>query len=302
MPETPKPQVTERERRALTESLGVSDADGTLTVPDLRGGVDSEADATFRSIGRAVRADLTGDLDSALIDDALAEMETRMGRLAEVREAGVPGGDTEAEDLYRDLIAPAWEVYDHLAEVGFFESLEANLPAFTEEAIDTTANQLVTAGTLVEALSENGFDDHEQTVLLSNVVNNKTRLSRWVPTSDIPEGVEFDVEYVPPLHQRSMGGALLWVNALDHHLWQKEILVTDEILDDAFWYTKAILGGLYMMLRGVRAIAADDDLTDAETTAALIGGSAVAIVNQEEMMKDVFWINEEDRAPSPARQ
>lgn len=303
MPETPKPQVTERERRVLTESLGMSDADRTLTIPELRDGVDAEADATFQSVGPAVRGDLTGDLDSDLIDDALAEMESRMERLSEVREVGVPGGETEADELYREFIAPAWEVYDHLAEVGFFESLEANLPAFTEEAIDTTANQLVTAETLVEALSDIGFDDHEQTVLLSNVVNNKTRLSRWVPTSDIPEGVEFDVEYVPPLHQRSMGGALLWVNALDDHLWRKEILVTEEILDDAFWYTKAILGGLHMMLRGVRAIAAeDDDLTDAETTAALVGGSAVAIVNQEEMMKDVFWINEDDRAPSPARQ
>lgn len=280
----------------------MSDADRSLTIPDLRDGVTAEADVTFQSVGRAVRGDLTGDLDSELIDDALAEMETQMEQLSEVRDAGVPGGDAEAEELYRELIAPAWEVYDHLAEVGFFESLGENLPAFTEEAIDTTANQLVTAETVVDALSENGFDDHEQTVLLSNVANNKTRLSRWVPTSDIPEGVEFDVEYVPPLHQRSMGGALLWVNALDHHLWQKEILVTDEILDDAFWYTKAILGGLYMMLRGARAIAAEDGLTDAETTAALVGGSAVAIVNQEELMKDVFWINEDDRAPSPARQ
>ncbi len=302
MPETPKPGVTPEERRVLTESLGVRDAGERATLSDLRGDVETETDATFASVGQAVREDLTGDLDTDRIERAIEKLENRLETLDEVRDVGVPDGETEAEEVYRELIAPAWEVYDHLAAVDFFESVEANLPAFTGEAIETTAAELATADALTGELSEFGFDDHEQTVLLSNVVNNKTRLSRWVPTSDIPGSVEFDVEYVPPLHQRSMGGALLWVNALDHHLWQKEILVTEEILDDAFWYTKAILGGLYMMLRGVRAIAAEnDELTDAEVTAALVGGSAVAIVNQEELMKDVFWINEEDRAPSPAR-
>jgi len=302
MPETPKPQVTTQERRVLTESLGIDDADDAVTVSDLSADVSAEADETFR-VRQAVRGDLTGELDADLLDRAISELEARMEDVSAVREAGVPGGEAEAEELYRELVEPAWEVYDHLADVGFFESLEANLPAFTEEAIDTTAGQLVASEALLESLSAAGFDDHEQTVLLLNVVNNKTRLSRWVPTRDIPEGVEFDVEYIPPLHQRSMGGALLWVNALDDHLWQKEILVTEEILDDAFWYAKAIVAGLYAIMRGARAVAnGDDDLTDAETTAALIGGSAIAIVNQEEMMKDVFWINEDDRAPSPARQ
>ena len=300
MPETPKPQVTTQERRVLTESLGLNE-DGTATVGDLRGDVEADADESFQSVGRAVREDLTGELDAERIEDAIDDLAERMERLSAVRAAGVPDGETEAAELYRELIQPAWDVYDHLADVGFFESLDANMPAFTEEAIRTTAGQFVASESLMESLSENGFDDHERTVLVSNVVNNKTRLSRWVPTSDIPDGVEFDVEYVPPLHQRSMGGALLWVNALDDHLWQKEILVTEAILDDAFWYTKAILAGLYAMMLGARAVAGGGDLDDAETTAALVGGSALAIVNQEEMMKDVFWINEDDRAPSPAR-
>lgn len=106
---------------------------------------------------------------------------------------------------------------------------------------------------LTETLSVRGFDDHEQTVLLMDVANDKTKLSRWVPTSDIPEGVE----YVPPLHQRSMGGALLWMDAPDDHLRRKETLVTDEILDDAFWYAKATMVGLYTVTRGVLAVGLD---------------------------------------------
>jgi len=303
MPDTHRPQVTPQERDVLTEALGVETVGGeSVTITDIREALDEETDERFQSVGPAVRADLTGSLDADLLDRAIEEMEARMERISEVRDVGVPEGEAEAEELYRELVEPAWEVYDHLADIGFFESLDGNMPKFTEETIDTTTQQLAQADAVTETLSAAGFDDHEQTVLFLNIANNKTRLSRWVPTSDIPEGVEFDVEYVPPLHQRSMGGALLWVNALDDHLWRKEILVTEEILDDAFWYTKAIVAGLYTLTRGVRAFADENtELSGAEATAALIGGSAMLIVNQEELMKDVFWINEADRAPTPAR-
>jgi hypothetical protein len=101
-----------------------------------------------------------------------------------------------------------------------------------------------------------------------------------------------------------MGGALLWVNALDDHLWQKEVLVTEEILDDGYWDIKALLGGLYVMSQAASEIAADEDereLTDAQLTAALSASAAMMIVNQEEIMIDMYWITEEMRAPSKAR-
>ncbi|WP_228546109.1 hypothetical protein [Halegenticoccus tardaugens] len=230
-------------------------------------------------------------------------MEARIERLPAVRETGIPAGENEPERLYRKLLPPAWEIYHHLSAVGFFANAEENLPAFTPETIERTAHQFICAETLMTALSNYGFTDRQQTALVMDVVTNNTRLSRWVPTKDIPEGVEFDVEYVPPIHQRAMGGALLWINALDRHLWQKEILITDRILDDAFWHAKSMLAGLYVMTRAVRAIAAsdDDELTDAQTTAALTAGAAILIVNQEELMKSTFWITEDKRAPSRVR-
>lgn len=300
-----RPSVSTEERQALADNLSVSEFADTesLTLTTLRDGIETETDAGFVSMSQAVRDDLTDTLDTDRIDASLDEMETQLERLPGVRDVGIPDGKEQATEVYRERIAPAWEVYDHLVDVGFFESLESNLPAFTPDHIEQTAHELIGATPLREALAGCGFDEHEQLVLLLNVVNNETRLSRWVPTRDIPEGVEFNVENVPPLHQRSMGGALLWIKALDHHLWQNEILITEDILDDAFWYTKAMLGGLYLMARGARAIATGDgsELTDAQAMVALSGGSAVLIVNQEEMMKDVFWITEENRAPTPAR-
>jgi hypothetical protein len=304
MGETQKPRVTPRERRELAARLGVgeSETDGSPTLAELREAVDTEADPEFVSMGEAIRSDLTGKLDAEFIERNLDAFEERIERFDELRDVGIPGGETEADELYREVIEPAFEVYYHLEEVGFFDSVEENLPAFTEEHIDRTAHELLQAEPLADALTACGFDDHEQTALMMNVVNNDTRLSRWTPTSEIPEGVEFNVDYVPPLYHRAVGGGLLWVKSLDRHLKQKEILLTEEILDDAFWRAKAILGGFYVFLQGVSEVAdGAGTLTDEEVVAALSAGAAVSIVNQEELMREAYWIHEEKRAPSRAR-
>ena len=303
MGETPNPTVTARERRELAERLGVSATDESPTLSDIRSAIDTETDQEFVSMGEAIRSDLTGKLDVELIERNLAEFERRVERFDELREVGIPGGETEADEVYREVIAPAFEIYDHLEEVGFFHSVEENLPAFTEEHIDRTAHELLQADPLTDALTELGLDDQEQTALMMNVVNNDTRLSRWTPTRDLPEGVEFEVDYVPPLHMRAMGGSLLWMKALDDHLWKKQVLITEQILDDAHWRSKAMVAGIDVMLHAALSVAQDGggELTDAQVTAGLIAGSAVCIVNQEELMKEAFWITEEKRKPSEAR-
>lgn len=297
------PAVDPGDRRRLASTFGLPEPSGDgPTLREIRDAVRAETDPEFASMGEAIRDDLSDDLDCDLVDEALAGMEARIERLPEIRETGVPDGEDGPDELYRELLPPAWTVYRHLVEVGFFESAEEHLPAFTPEYIERTAREYVRAEPVTAALSHYGFSEHERTALLLNVVDNDTRLSRWVPTNEIPDGVEFTVEYVPPLHQRATGGALLWINALDRHLWQKEILVTERILDDAFWHAKAMLAGLYVTVRAARAIAAGDDaeLDDAETAAALAAGAAIAIVNQEELMRTAFWITEEKRAPSEA--
>ena len=210
MPHANRPQVAAEDQRELVANLGVeqSATSENPTLAELREAIDAETDPAFASMGEAIRDDLSGKLDEDLLAAELANMETQIGRLPDVREAGIPEGETEADVLYRELIEPGWRVYDHLVYVGFFESIEANLPRFTPEHIEHTAHELIRADPLTESLSELGFDDHERTVLMMNVANNNTRLSRWVPAKDIPEGVEFDTSNVPPVQKRAMGGAV----------------------------------------------------------------------------------------------
>jgi hypothetical protein len=299
------PQVTAEDRRELATTLGVSEetSSESLTVDELRTAIDAKTDPEFASMGEAIRDDLTGKLDADLLTEELSNTMAQLNRLPDVRDVGIPDGEQEPNELYRELIKPGWRVYEHLVGVGFFESIEANLPRFTPEHIEHTANELIQTESLTAALTECGFDEHEKTVLMMNVVNNNTRLGRWVPTREIPEGVEFNVNHVPPVHQRAAGGSLLWINALDDHLWQKRVLITEDILDDGYWHIKAMLGGLYVMTAAAREIAAGEDssLTDAQLTAALTASAAMMIVNQEEILKDMFWITEEMRASSNAR-
>ena len=297
--------VTSEEQRQMAKTLGIGDLSGDeeLTLSEIKSALEDESEPKFDSIGKAIRADIEGQLDDELLAEELANLGTQIGRLREVRDAGIPNGEREPERLYRELIEPGWRIYDHLTDVGFFESVDVNIPRFTPEHIKSTAHGIVQADPLADELTDIGYDDEEQTALVMNVTNNDMRLSRWVPTADIPNEVEFEVEHVPPLHQRASGGALLWIRTMDVHLWQKQVLITDRILDDAYWDIKAMLAGLYLMTRAALEIAdsEQDSLTNSQLTAALTGGAAIMIINQEDLCRDAYYITEDMRASSEAR-
>jgi hypothetical protein len=292
--------VTTQDKQDLARTLDVAvPTDESVTWSDLAGEVETETDSAFASIGQAVRDDLSERLDRELLVRERAAIERQIDRLPTVRDVGVPD---EPGGLYEEVAAPGWRIYDHLVDVGFFESLDANQPRFTPEHIERTTRELILAEPLSTSLDEIGFDEPEKTALLVDVANNNERLSRWVPANQIPDTVEFDTSNVPPLHQRAAGGALLWIRDLDRHLWQKEVLITDEILDVAVGHVKAMLGGLHVLTSAAIDIAGQDsELTDGQLTAALTASAAVLIVSQEEILHEAYYITEDMRAPSELR-
>ena len=269
-----------------------------VTWTKLAGAIEPRSDSTFASSGATIRDDFGDRLDPDLIERERDRIAAEIGRLPEVRAAGVPD---EPAGLYSEIAEPGWRLYDHLLEVGFFERLDETLPRFTADHVETAGRELVLTEPLSSALDDVGFDEREKTALLTAVTNDSERLSRWVPSNQIPDEVEFETSTVPPLHQRAMGGALLWIDGLDRHLWQNEVLVTEEILDDAAWYVKAMLGGLFVSATAAHDLAATERFTDEQLTAALTAGTAVQIVSQEELLHAVFYITDEMRAPSELR-
>ncbi|TYL40137.1 hypothetical protein CV102_00720 [Natronococcus pandeyae] len=291
--------TTVAQRRDLANALEVDvSGDEPVTWDGLAGRVESTSDPAFASIGEEIRADLAGQLDAALLEDVLDGLERELRRLPEVRAVGVPD---EPGGNYVAVAEPGWRLYDHLLEINFFERLDETMPRFTAEHVERTTRELVGTESLSSALEEIGFDETEKTALLVAVATNNERLARWVPANQIPDGVEFDTSKVPPLHQRAMGGALLWIRGLDRHLWQYEPLVTEAILDDAAWYTKAMLGGIYVTALAAHDLATAESFSDETVTAAFTGSAAIQIVSQEDLMRDVFYITDEMRAPSKLR-
>lgn len=291
------PEIDHEERRQFLKVLGIAGAAAAgseLTVSELRNAVENDGAAELAAMGQAIRADLTADLDAALIETELANIGAQIERVPELAAMGVPAQDST---VYQEVATPVWRVYDHLREADFFAAAEVNLPAFTADHIESTARELVAAEPLAAALTETGFNEKEITALISNVATNRGHLARWVPTKEIPEGVEFDLEHVAPLHQRAMGGVALWIEDLDMRLWQMEYLLTDDLIEQGMWDVKSMLGGANLVSLAARDVAGAADLTDSQFTAALTAGTASMIMGQEDLTNDLYRITDDMRAP-----
>jgi|AntRauTorcE11898_2_1112593.scaffolds.fasta_scaffold00858_13 hypothetical protein len=255
--------------------------------------------------GRAIRDDLSGSLDADLIQERLAELAGEIRRVPELRGIGCP---ERGQTPYRDLVSAGWALVDHLSEVGFFRTVEDNLPAFTDDHIEATTTQLCRMDSLAGVLSDLGFAEHEQLALVTNVVNASEQLSWWERTANYPDisalgRDDYDDGIVqgssPPLHHRAMEGSLLWIDGLDWHLWQKEVLITQAMIEKGVWDVKTMLAGVYLLGDTARRLA-DGEISDENLTTMTTASTAMMVIGQEFLVEDVVWIDDHDRAPAAA--
>ncbi|MHC3439467.1 hypothetical protein ACYJ1Y_15600 [Natrialbaceae archaeon A-gly3] len=292
-------EVSDEDRREFLKALGVVAGAGIAgaTLGELREEVTAGSSAELAEMGQAVRDGLTGTLDAALLNEQVGALGESFEQLPQLQAMGIPDQGAQA---YQELTTPAWAINDHLAEVGFFASAEENLPAFTPEHIETTTRQLLHIEALPATLSEIGFTAEEQTALVANIVNTREQLSWWMPTVEYPpaEAVDDGVvyEYVAPLQQRAVEGALLWIDGLDHFLWQREVLVTPEMIDRGLWDVKSMLGGYYLLSAAARDLA-QGSIADEHLSTLITAGSAISIIGQEFLLNDVVRIDDSKRAP-----
>ncbi|WP_049921165.1 hypothetical protein [Halopiger djelfimassiliensis] len=292
-------EVSDQDRREFLKALGIIVGGGVAgaTLRDLRSEVSSGAAGGLAEMGKAVQDGLTGTLDATLLSEELTALTESFDRLPEIAAMGVPDAGASA---YQSLTGPAWTINDHLSEVGFFASAEENLPAFTPEHIEETTRQLLHIDSLPATLSEVGFAEQEQTALVVNIVNVREQLSWWMATPDYPpaDAVDDGVvhEYVAPLHQRAAEGALLWIDGLDHFLWQNDVLLTEEMIDNGLWDVKSMLGGYYLLGSAAHDLATSE-ITDEHLSALTSGSTAIMIIGQEFLRNDVIQITDDMRAP-----
>lgn len=291
-------RATDAERRELLKALGVvgtAGIVGDVTLSEVRGEVAAAGSAELASMGQALRSDLSGTVDTALLAGGMAGVASSIERLPELAAAGLP---EEVGTAYEELTEPAWEIHDHLLELGFFESAGDHLPPFVPDHIESTARELVGAGTLSGVLADVGFSEEELTALAADVVANDAHLAKWKPANAYPPGAveDFDPADVAPLHQRATEGALLWIDGLDWWLWQNRVLLTEELLADGIADIKAMLGGYYLMSQAAHDVG-EGSVSDEQLAAMTTAGTAIAILAQENLAFDLIRVTDDMRAP-----
>lgn len=291
--------VPEEDRRRFLKALGLGSAVavGSATLDDVTQAVSEATAGELASIGQEIQADLGGSLDAALLAEhqaAFVESAGALGSAAyEVPEEG-------PSDEFAAVAQAGQPVVDHLADVGFFESTTQRIPTLTPSYLETASKAFVGSAALTAPLEAIGLVNGEGVDLIATVVANAEDLSthHWVATDEIPREQIERGEFIPSMTRAATEGTLLWLGDLDHHLWQKQPLITEDVLADATWHARSMAAGFQLMAEGARAVAnGAEDVAGEELAALLTTGFAVQAISSALLPQDVYWLTEGKRAP-----
>jgi len=299
--ENSRRQTSEQDRREFLKALGLGGAVavGSASLSEVQTAVTAGESTELAQIGSSIRGDLTGALDATVVADAQAELASAVSSLSAASERGLP---TEQRSEFAAIGAAGRPIYDHLDTTGFFESTDQHLPAFEPGYLESALSTFVASEALTEPLSSMGLTGGAGVDLLSEVVADGEELNtyHWVASEGIPrEQIQYG-EKIPAMTKAAAFGVLAWLNDLDEHLWQKQVLLTDDIYADAVWHARSMAAGLQLVSEGAAAVAdGDGRFSDEELSALLTTGFAVQAIAQNRLPEDVYWVTEEMRAPRP---
>jgi hypothetical protein len=105
-------------------------------------------------VGKAINSDLAGELNATLIASQQSQIAAATSELSAALEKGIP--EAAPREEFAAVAEAGRPMYEHLKEVGFFESTTEHLPEFNPSYLDDA----VTACVGAEALSgtRNGFE------------------------------------------------------------------------------------------------------------------------------------------------
>lgn len=296
--------VTDDQRRQFLKLVGVASAGAaSINMSDIAAASDG-IDDIFVEAGETIRKEMSDDLDAELIAEKQAELASAAADLPEAPNLGYPD---KRRDTYSSVAAPAWEIHDHLVESGFYQSTADHLPNYDVEFVESTLDGVLGSDHFVDALTDLGFSDDEVVDLLATVVDRAEELSSFHWTSHEVEREAYIGPTIDSMTKLSAAGALLWIDDLDDHIFEQQILISEEMLAAAAWHAHSMATGFYILSEAARLIAARgppdgrgppgnrDDVSDGELGAAISLGFAVESISQYLTAEDVYWITQEMR-------
>jgi len=292
-------QVDDEERRDLLKAIGVAGAVtvGGASVDGIREQMSGTTAASeLAPVGKAINSDLAGELNATLIASQQSQIATATSELSAALEKGIP--EAAPREEFAAVAEAGRPMYEHLKEVGFFESTTEHLPEFNPSYLDNAVTTFVGSEALSGTLNGFEFVGGEPVDILATVIGNAEQLaeSHWISNEAILRAEMEGGQYIPPMTMSAAGGALLWLGDIDQHLWNRQVLMTEDIVADAVWHGQALGTGIHVMAEGAKAIAEENAaLSDAELAGVLTTGFAVQAISQGLLPQDVYWISEEMR-------
>lgn len=253
-------------------------------------------DAT-QPVGEIVKEDLAGagekltdavgaEIDGSELSGAAEDLAERLGTTTPVTRDDL---NPELESEYRELAEAGVDIVSHLVAAGIFEAIDDTLPPFDPDFLDAC---------LVHALQSSEASVFE-------TAGTESDLSEYVDdcvaaTEEVEQNVRWEPEKsdkVSPMTTRgATEGVVDWLDDLGRHLWMSEVLLSDEMLDDASTYTDALGSALLLTAQGAAGLG--DEGTDPEDDVAkIVGGIALHTYYQRRVPEDLSWITDEARAP-----
>ena len=304
--------VTDEQRRDFLKALGITGAVGvgSLTLGDARKrmtvNAGQELSEYLADIGAGVRSKLSGSdqLNAEFISSqqmAMTKAGTAMPEIAEKSQPVV--GNAAPEEAFKPVFDAGWPLYEHFLDMGFFESTSAFLPRYTPEFLQSVIPKFVESESLALPLEDLGLTGTAGADMIATVAGNAEELSthHWIATDEINHEVFEGSEYIPTTTQGVAGGALLWLESIDHHLWTHAALLTDEIHQAAIWHGQALTGGLQLMTEAALEAGGEktrgDPISDDDLGALITMAFAVQAITSGLLPSDVYWITEEMRVP-----
>lgn len=294
--------VTDEDRREFLKVVGATGlvAAGGVTLTEVQEQAAPAATEELAPIGQAIQEDMVGTIDAGSIAAQQAELAAAASELPVTLERGLPGEAEGVREEFSPLAEAGQPVYEHLRDVEFYASAAEHLPEFNLETLGAAMETFVASDQLVGIVEEFGFEGEQGVDLLATVIGNAQELQNyhWVATSELPGEANSLGDAFPSAPQAAAGGALLWMDDIDLHLYQKAPLLTEEIHSDAVWHAESMAAGFHLMAEGAKVIGAGSgSFSDSELGALLTTSFAVQATSQGLLPQDVYWITEQMRAP-----
>ena len=291
-------QLTDEERRDFLKALGVGGAvaASSATLTHVQDAVTATDSKMLAPVGQAIQEDLTADIDATLLAEQQSAHVEAASALPAVLERGLP--EKELRTDFAQVAEAGRPIYDHLGQIGFFESTMQHLPELSPEYLANSVKTVLNTGVLSTALADIGFDDTAMLDLVGTVVNGRHQLSQqlWHATDQLPREAIRAGEFVPPMTKQAAGGVQLWLADIDAHLVKKRQLLTKEILRDITWDAHAMAAGFQLMTEAATRIGeGTGELSEDELAALLTTGFATQTIAQNLLPLDGYWITEEMR-------